>query len=270
MNNNSTSYNISQTGDLYTLQSSNVSAGTAQYNSTLGTTINAPLNYRKLMAFKGLDNEYFFFIKNQDRKPIMLNGLTINCNLVNRETNTTIVRKSAQLLNEEMGHCKLVITSGEISSTDTGLYDLILTYTNSSGLTLPLFTDMNMRPNFALEISEEVHTIPLTTETADAWVTDSGYYYSGKLFGPSYYKKPQGLVTIAVYGTGYTGKFYVQGATSDYPDETDWFDIELGVATAFHQYTAFTGVDPFSWKSNVKYLRIKWEATGQGLSLIHI
>ena len=264
MNNNSTGYNISQTGDLYTLQSSSVSAGTLPYNSTRGTTVNAPLNYRKQMAFKGLDNEFFFFIKNQDRKPIMLNGLTINASVVNRENSTTIVRKSCQILDEEIGHCKLVITSGELSSADSGLYDLILTYTNNQGLVLPLYTDMNMRPNFALEVSDQAHTIPLTSETADAWLAQSGYYYSGKLYGPSYYKKPNGLITIAVYATGYTGKFYVQGATSDYPDETDWFDVELGVATAFHQYISFTGVDPFSWKSNLKYIRIKWEATGTG------
>ena len=48
--------------------------------------------------------------------------------------------------------------------------------------------------------------------------------------------------------------FILQGSLSDYPDTTDWFNIELG-AIPTHVST-FTGVEP-SIRSNVKWLRTR-------------
>ena len=36
------------------------------------------------------------------------------------------------------------------------------------------------------------------------------YYYSSALKATGYYDKPNGLVTIGVYGTGYTGNSYAR------------------------------------------------------------
>ena len=57
---------------------------------------------------------------------------------------------------------------------------------------------------------------------------------------------------MAVYATGYSGNFYPQGSLSDYPDTTDWFNIELGAIPDLS--STFTGVEP-SIPSNVKWLR---------------
>ena len=79
-----------------------------------------------------------------------------------------------------------------------------------------------------------------------------------------YFNKPNGLITLAVYGTNYTGKFYAQGTLSDNPTESDWFDITLGQYTeTFFPYTSFTGVDPWTFRTNVKFIRtIHTQETG--------
>jgi hypothetical protein len=264
--NYSTSYNISQSGDLYTLQDHGTATGLGQYNSTRGTTVNSPVNYRRLMAFKGLDNEFWFYVKNQDRKPVYLFNLTINAALINRETGSRVLTKQCIITDSELGTCRLVLTDNDIALVDTGLYDLVLTYTNDKGLVLPLFIDMNLRPNYTVEISGVAHQIPLITQTSDVFLSDGAGYYvgSGQVYGPSSYDKSQGLVTVAAYCTGYTGKFYVQGTTSQYPVEADWFNIELGAAVDHHQFTAFTGIEPFIFTLNLKFMCVKWEDTGTG------
>ncbi len=263
MSNYSTSYNISQTGDLYTLQDHGTSTGQSQYNSSRGTTVNSPLNYRKLEAFKGLDNEFWFYVKNQDRKPIMLNNLTINASLIFRENKNTIVAKECTITDYDLGTCKLVLKSSDIADANSGLYDLVLTYKNAEGLVLPLFADTNMRPTLTVEISEDAFSVPLTTQTTTTWLYDGSTNNIGeKLNGPKHYQKVQGLITFAVYTTGYTGKFFLQGATSPFPDDSDWFNLELGAATDYHQFNAFTGIEPFTITSNLYYVRFNHQVTG--------
>ncbi len=48
MSNYGTSYNVNQTSDLYTTQGTTLSTGMDNYTSSHGTTVNAPVNYRKL------------------------------------------------------------------------------------------------------------------------------------------------------------------------------------------------------------------------------
>ena len=93
MSNYATTYNINQTGDLYAIDASGSKAGLGNYASSTGTTINSPVNYRFLKLFTGLDNEFIFYIKNTDRKPIQLHGQTITANVVNRETQVKLLSK---------------------------------------------------------------------------------------------------------------------------------------------------------------------------------
>jgi hypothetical protein len=269
MSNYSTSYNINQTGDLYILKDHGNANGLSQYNSTRGTTVNAPVNFNRLKLFKGLDNELHFFIKNQDRKPIQLFNMDINASLVYRETSSTIFSAKCQITDYDLGSVKLLVRASHISNIDLGLCDLVLTYTNELGLVLPMYVDQNMRPNFTVEISNDAHAVPLTTQTVTEFLTDTpgGYNYSSIIVGPSYYNKPNGVVTFGVYCTNYTGNVYMQGATTaTTPGDDDWFDIILNPLSSgyHHPFSNFTGIEAFSIKSNLSYIRAKVDNTGSG------
>lgn len=264
MSNYSTSYNINQAGDLYMIQDHATANGLAQYTSTRGTTVNAPVNFNRLKLFKGLDNEFHFFIKNQDRKPIQLHNMDINASLVYRENQSTVVSTKCQVTDYDLGSVKLVIRAGEISNIDTGLCDLVLTYTNELGLVLPLYVDQNMRPNFTVEISDDAHAVPLTSQVVTNFITQGDFNYSSIITGPAFYNKPNGLITIGVYATEYSGDFYMQGTTSHEPSESDWFDLDLDAFTDYYTFNNFTGIEPFSLQSNLVYMRAKVDNTGLG------
>ena len=262
MANYGTTYNINQEGDLFTLQDHGAAPGLGKYASAKGTSVNSPLNYRFLKLFRGFDSQFFFFVKNQDRKPIMLQGVTVNASFISRLDRSTVVSKKAIITDYDDGSIKVVLTVGESALFSQGLYDLVFSYTNDVGLVLPLYCDTNMRPNFTVECSEEGDALPLTTQINDTFTTQVintvTYYFSSALKATGYFNKPNGLVTLAVYGTNYTGNFYVEGALSENPTEGDWFNITLGSYTdPFYPYIAHTGIDPWTFRTNVNYIRTK-------------
>lgn len=259
MSNYGTTYSINQSGDLYTLDNTNAKSGLSKYKSSRGTTVNSPLNYRFLKLFRGYDNELFFYIKNQDRKPIMLHGMTINVSLIDRPTGSTIVNKKTIIEDFEEGYIKVVFTAGETVSLSQGLYDLVFSYTNNLGLTLPLFCDLNMRPNYTVEVNEDATPSILTTAQTSEFILNNEFYYSGILPASGYFNKLNSMVTIAVYCTNFTGKFWIEGTLSDNPTESDWFNIILGTYTQeFFPYENFNGVDPWTFRTNIKYIRSKF------------
>ena len=266
MSNYSTSYNISQTGDLYTLEDHGTSRGLAQYTSTRGTTVNSPTNYRNLKLFRNYDHEYFFFVKNQDRKPIFLSGLQVTASIVDRETQNIVFTNKCITIDPELGSCKLILRSGETANLDDGYYSLVLSYVNSMGLVQPLYTDLNMRPNFTIEVTNEGTAQPIQTQHLVTFYDDNitNFRYSQRIAGPAYFGKKGGLVTLGIYATGYTGKFFLQGTTAEQPEDGDWFDLDIGMVTAFYQFVQFTGIEPFNVQSNLKYLRVKVEDLGVG------
>jgi hypothetical protein len=271
MSNYATTYNINQTGELYAVDASSNKVGLASYKSARGTTVNAPVNYRFLKLFTGLDNEFIFYIKNTDRKPIMLHGLTITANLIVRETGSKLLSKKCQIINYDEAQIKLVVTSGEISAIQDGFLDLVFTYVNSMGLNLPLFCDQNMRPNYTVEVDDSASKIPLTTSQSTTFTLLDGFYYSSHLPGPGYFNKINGMSTLALYTTNFTGQFYIQGALEENPTESDWFNIILGTHTEeFYPYTNATGVDPWTFRTNIKYFRAKFTKTQGSIDKIII
>lgn len=258
MSNYGTTYSINQSGDLYTLDSGALGTGVSKYKSSRGTTVNSPLNYRFLKLFRGLDNEFLFFVKNQDRKPVMLQGMTINASVIDRSTGSTIINKKCTTEDFDAGAIKLVLLSSETPTMRQGLYDVVFTYTNNFGMTLPLFCDLNMRPNYTLEVSEDASPGILTTAQTSEFITNNGITYSARLPATGYFNKANSMITIAVYCTDFYGNFYIEGTLSDNPQESDWFNIILGTYTQeYFPYEGFTGVDPWTFRTNIKYIRSK-------------
>lgn len=90
-----------------------------------------------------------------------------------------------------------------------------------------------------------------------------------KVVGDSYLGFTDGLHTIAIYVTNFTGRVFLQGTLATDPQEDDWFDISL-VTNQFsnEQFVQFpldplnptgtngdTGVEAFTFIGNFVFLR---------------
>tara|TARA_B110000211_G_scaffold108921_1_gene126296 strand:- start:412 stop:783 length:372 start_codon:yes stop_codon:yes gene_type:complete len=83
--------------------------------------------------------------------------------------------------------------------------------------------------------------------------------------GDSYYGYTDGIHTVAVYGSNLTGRISIQGTLATTPTEADWFDILL-TGLPYKDYSAFTGVQGFTFVANLVYLRAKLDRTSLGIT----
>ena len=83
--------------------------------------------------------------------------------------------------------------------------------------------------------------------------------------GDSYYGYTDGVHTVAVYGDNLSGRVSIQGTLATTPTEADWFDILLQ-GLPYKDYTAFTGVEGFTFVANLVYLRAKLSRTALGIT----
>ena len=84
----------------------------------------------------------------------------------------------------------------------------MLTYKDGRGLNLP-YADVNYRPNHLRDFRGGT-CCTINNPQADTFLLDSNTnsYISERTEGPHYYLKRNGLITLAVYATGYSGNFY--------------------------------------------------------------
>lgn len=99
----------------------------------------------------------------------------------------------------------------------------------------------------------------------------------------SYYGFTDGLHTISIHMSNFTGRIRIQGTLALSPNEHDWFDIDLHgmncdndqylqfprdpdnpTSTADGAYVGDTGVEAFTFVGNFVYLRVKIERSYLG------
>lgn len=82
--------------------------------------------------------------------------------------------------------------------------------------------------------------------------------YSGdKVRADAFYGNTDGIHTVSVGYTNFTGRFVIEGTLSATPADTDWFAIELTPTNFYQEYTAATGTDGFTFKMNILFIRAR-------------
>jgi len=245
-----TSYNYSQRGDMVV-------------NRNAGTTRHQPTNFRRFKAIKGVDTRIVFYIKD-DRAPMQLNNVTITASVAKVDGSEIVLTKTLEIVEADIGMAATTITMSDISEIDAGLYQMVLTYQDSTGSTRALFVDQNYRVEYTLEILDNV--IPQTAASQEFEGTDAftstdntdlpNEAATAKVPGGAD-TTVWGLHTVAIHGTGATGTVRVQGSLAESPTERDYFDIILDPNTGNGQLelTDFTGIDSYIFEGNLLWVR---------------
>ena len=120
-----------------------------------GTTYYGPDNHKPLIAYRGLNIEFDFFVKDTDRKPQSLHNKIYTATVLDRTSKASVLTKILVPINYEKGQLMLKLDHEETLAFDAKLYDLIVTYTvtdvvGSYGGT----SDQNNRITFVLEVKD--------------------------------------------------------------------------------------------------------------------
>jgi hypothetical protein len=221
-----------------------------------GTTRNTPINYKPFRVFKGVDTTLTFFIRDSDGKSVALQNKNILAQLVKRNTNTSVLNKNLNIIDYVTGNASLVIRGTEIIGLDAGLYHLVLTYTDNNNTKTALYSDLNYRNEYVVEIENNILPEVIDDSIVEDFVISDNNVdlVSFPLAGTAQKDIPNGLNTVAIYGTNATGTVRAQATLEATPIESDWFDVNFSIAGAA-QLSNFTGVDAYIFDGNFYWVR---------------
>lgn len=96
--------------------------------------------------------------------------------------------------------------------------------------------------------------------------------YTGETIrADAFYGNTDGLHTVSIHYNDFVGRLYIEGTLVTSPSEDDWFPIYLTSGSDYKQYpvnsnsptgtTGDTGVDGFTFRANVMFLRARVDRT---------
>ena len=199
---------------------------------------NKPMNNRILNAHKGVNNEIYFNIRDRDRKLQNVFSDTLRAYLIEPDAKVRILTKT--LINtSDVGIVKLILTDGDLTNVEPGLYQIHITRSTQEDIDLPVYVDQNNNVRLDIRITDQAAVTPVATQEeavfsqmANTMLGDSSnVFVSSALYGNLEKNFVDSQHTIGIYTTAYTGNITIQGScligVPDTDDMSkDWFNIE--------------------------------------------
>lgn len=218
-----------------------------------GTTYYGPDNHQPLIAYRGLNVEFDFFVRDTNGKPQSLLNKTYTANVLDRSSKASILTKNIVPHDYDKGQLVLKLDHGETSALTAKLYDLIVTYavTGTAG-NYGGTSDQNSKITFVLEVRDGAVAELRPSETVTVFNASGDNRLGSKMTGPVLNNSNSGLNTAQVYLTNYTGTYKFQGSLSLQPSDNDFFDI-IGQS---YTVSSKTIVDHHSFTGMYTYVRL--------------
>lgn len=199
---------------------------------------NKPMNNKILSAHKGVNNEIYFNIRDRDRKLQNVFSDVLRAYLIEPDTKRRIFSKT--LFNtSDVGIVKLILTDGDLTNVDPGLYQIHITRSTQEDVDLPVYVDQNNNIRLDIRITDQSAVTPVNTQeeavfiqTANTLLGDSSnVFVSSALYGNLEKNFVDSQHSLGIYTTSYTGNITIQGSClTGVPDiddmSKDWFKIE--------------------------------------------
>lgn len=244
------------------------------YNQVIETTIssaqsaNLPTTETNFKVFRGAKTVINFKIRDSDQQVVDLTDKVININVFNYNTNEFVFYKTLVATDPIRG---LAQATFEIADT----IDLLPTYFFYSlvhvedAVPTPFYIDASANvlsyfelvdgvmpyPNRSISVLEGQWTP--TQDPLDVEATTT-YWIAGPFNGDSNQYRNDGLHTVVFYGDNFSGRVSVEISLVDQPLTNDWSPIWLDELSLWKVYEEWTGIEPFNFKANAKWVRFKY------------
>lgn len=221
--------------------------------ASLGAAVmNYPVNRTDFRVLKGVRNDIDIFIRNVDRKPVDLTGQTVTVVIANDDTARVLMRRAATVVAPgTTGRCRLTITPEDTLSWPLGTLRYSTLISNSDGTASALYTDRDYRHGGMIEVDQGPYPAPRASieVSLDEYVPRDGFLWAGAYPASVPAGQEDGIQTVQVYTTDFTGTLTVQASLAPQPtqDDVDWFDVQVETYTASTGTTGFNVVGRFLW-----------------------
>lgn len=220
-----------------------------------GTTRNIHSNYKPFVAYKGFDTKLTFFIYGEDGNPVQLQDKQIVATALKHNTHDVAFTTTLTNKTPESGKCELIISADDIYDSDSGLYSLVLTYTDLTGSTSTIYMNKDKRVEYVLEINDDVlPSISEPTELTTFNLVTPGEpeLLSNVFAGSAQSEKQAALNTFALYTADATGTVIIEATLDSNSASTEWFQLDPVITL-----TSSTGTFAYTYEGNFVWLRIR-------------
>lgn len=237
---------------------------------------NRPMNNKKLIAHKGINNEILFNIRDRDRKLQNVFSDVLMATLINPSTKRRVFYRLLEHTSD-VGKVKLTLENSDLQSVDAGIYTMYVSRTDQDGIEHPVFTNQNNAVKFDIEITDQLGMEPVETQvgntftqTASVDAGDSANIFVSSAFSGNQDRNFQtALHTIAIYPDAYTGNITVQGSCVEGTPENDdasidWFDLETLTLTSE------SNIINKNYQVNSNWIRLIHTPSSGNISQVHI
>jgi hypothetical protein len=200
--------------------------------------INWPMITYDTKVYKGVTNTIDFVVRNNERRPINLNGLELQATIQNQANGEILLTKTVNTLVALQGKAQLILDPGDIEDWPANYYDYVIQATDVNGIQTLMYTDLNKDTTGTFQLFDGVLRTQLpATEILQPQFTqtplgnnDDIMYLTGAYPGDAQSQRANGMHTVAVYQTKWYGKFFIQASlTVDSPLPNEWFYVPLAV-----------------------------------------
>lgn len=217
------------------------------------------------IAYKEVQTDVEFVIRDTDRRPINLEGKRVVASLVDYHKHETILECPLEIVSAERGIARLSLKPAMVRDLDLGFHRYTIGYCLDNGNLQLLYVDQYENAHGYFELRPGHRPEPRPTQTCKRedfdlarvnprdymWITKN---FKGNMWGGS----SNGLHTAAVYFDNFTGSMWIEGATSDeMPADDEWFTIVVDGKSQF-KFEAERNVRGFNIIANLKWIRFKF------------
>lgn len=231
--------------------------------------VNWPMIQYDIKCYKGVTNTIDFVIRNNERRPVNLVGLDLECVVQNQNNGQIVLRKPVEVTVAVEGKARLTLTPYDMQDWPANYYDYVVKYVDVNGIEQLYYTDINKTTTGSFQLfdgvlSAESPAIEILaaqfTETPLGNANDI-MFMSGAYAGAAQSQRANGMHTVAVYQTKWVGSFFIQASLqSDSPLPQEWFYIPIGQNnTPFYIFdntnNTSTGPTLFNFTCNAYWVR---------------
>ena len=198
--------------------------------------VNWPMTIYDTKLYKGVTNTIDFVIRNNERRPINLVGLSLEAYISTRTTNEIVLQKQVNITVPLQGKAQLTLDPGDVEDLPVGYYNYSIKNVNVNGVGSLYYTDINQSSIGNFELFDGVlRTRIPAIEIQNFQFTktpignnDDIAFLTGAFPGDAQTERANGMHTVAVYQSKFLGKFFIQASlTNDSPMPSEWFFIPL-------------------------------------------
>lgn len=220
---------------------------------------NMPMLDNTVQLYKNINQKILLEVRSLSHQLLKFTDIDFYMNIINLYTNELVLRKIASPLDISKGRLQFDFLANDLDSLEDGKYSFSISVYDVNGIETVLYVDQNGGCVGSAFISSGAYPSFVPSANIHIFyphnINNQNYFVSQSVPAAGQTSNNDGLNTIAIYTTAFSGELFIQGSIEQNPGENDWFFIPFNNTTQSMVFTNSTGLTGISFESMAQIIR---------------